>query len=125
MVSPVHKRLLKPLVYLVAVAQLLLAVPASAVAPADPGSTALASAASVSSNCEAMAGMGGSDECPCCPDGVDSMSACLASCSVGAVSAPTHQFAARLFAPSVRVERAPSVPFNSLSDPPLKPPPIV
>jgi hypothetical protein len=120
MVSPVRKRLLKPLVYLVAVAQLLLAVPASAVAPANSSS-----AASTSINCEEMAGMGGGDECPCCPDGVDSMSACLVSCSVGALSAPTHQFAARLFAPSVRVEPVPSAPFNSLSDPPLKPPPIV
>jgi hypothetical protein len=112
MVHHVRKSLIKPLVYLLVAAQLLLAVPAIAVAPVD------------SVACDHTAMASGGDECPCCPDGAHSMSSCLVSCSVGAASMPTHQFAARVLAPSVRVASAPVAPFNSLSDPPLKPPPI-
>lgn len=113
----VHKRLLKPLVYLVVAAQLLLAVPAMAVAQG-------VSAESTSMPCDEMPGMGEGDDCPCCPDGVDSMKDCLVSCMLAAVATPNAGIPSRAIAPALRVESAPFVPRASLSDPPLKPPPI-
>ena len=109
--SGVRYRLLKPLVYLLVAAQLLLAVPVGA---------------SVATPCDEMemAGTNDSDPCPCCPDGADSMKDCLASCTLAAIAAPATQVLARASAPSLRVESEPSAPLVSLSDPPLKPPPI-
>jgi hypothetical protein len=117
MVSRVHKRLLKPLVYLVVAAQLLLAVPAMAYVPA-------ATAESASMPCDEMPGMGGGDDCPCCPEGVDSMKDCLVSCMLAAVAAPSAEIVARVIAPASRVDSTLFTPLVSLADPPLKPPPI-
>jgi len=104
----VHKKILKPLVYLVISAQLLLAVPAMAFAQV--------ASAPASMHC---------DDCPpCCPDGVDTMKDCLVSCMLAAVAAPSVDFGARAPVLSLRVDSALSTPLVSLSDPPLKPPPI-
>ncbi len=64
------------------------------------------------------------DECPCCPDGADSLKDCLASCTLAALALPDTHVVARALAPSLRVDAEPSAPLLSLSDPPLKPPPI-
>jgi hypothetical protein len=113
----VHKRLLKPLVYLLVAAQLLLAVPAMASAQS-------VTAESASIPCDEMPGMGEGDECPCCPDGVDSMKDCLVSCMLAAVAAPSTGVSTHVTAPNVRVDSTIFAPLVSPSDPPLKPPPI-
>jgi hypothetical protein len=108
----VRKSLLKPLVYVLVAAQLLLAVPAMAAtitfAQGAPSSAATSG-----------------DQCPCCPDGADSMKDCLASCTLAAAALPDTQAPARMSAPHLRVDAAPAAPLVPLSDPPLKPPPII
>jgi hypothetical protein len=108
------------LVRVLVVAQLLSAVPlASAQSAADRADEM---------PCAEMMGMAAvpadSDDCPCCPDGADSLRDCLTSCTLAALALPdTHVFA-RAPVPILRVDAAPSARLISLSDPPLKPPPI-
>jgi hypothetical protein len=105
----VKRRLLKPLVYLLVAAQLLLAVPAMAAAHGAAGS------ATAAMHC---------DKCPCCPDALDSMKDCLTTCMLGSVAAPG---AGTVFVVATAHQRVDSATFTalvSLSDPPLKPPPI-
>jgi len=111
MVEPVRKRMLKPLVYVLVAAQLLLAVPAMS------ANTFSGAASSHSAPCDA-------DPCPCCPDGAASMKDCLASCTLAAVAAFTTPVLLHAAVPAPRVDATPSAPLHSLSDPPLKPPPI-
>jgi hypothetical protein len=99
---------MKPLVLLLVAAQLLLAVPAMAFAQTTSASTSSTT----------------HDECPCCPEGADSMKDCLASCTLAAVASSNVPLPARPSAPSLGVEGSPSAPLASLADPPLKPPPI-
>jgi hypothetical protein len=100
----------KPLVYLLVVAQLLLAVPAMAFATGgDP---------------MGMAAMSTSDHCHCCPAGAQSMQDCLAACTLAAAAAPTMQGAACTMALPARVDVPLPAPLDSVSIPPLKPPPI-
>jgi len=122
MVSPVRKRLFKPIVYLLVAAQLLLAVPAMA---ATFAFSAGASGASESVPCDQMNAPEHSDGCPCCPDGGMSTASCLASCALAAAVIPYRDNSVRVSAPASRVEALPSIGFASLSSPPLKPPPIV
>ena len=70
--------------------------------------------------------MGGAphhDGCPCCPDGTSSMKDCLAMCSLAAALTPSV-----LVVPVTPSHSAALVEFadhlTTLSDPPLKPPPI-
>jgi hypothetical protein len=114
----VRKNLLKPLVYLVVIAQLLLAVPAMAFSGGS-------SANSGSAPCDqmGMAAVSNTDHCPCCPDGANSMKDCLVSCTLAAV-APNVHGTARVSTPVLRVDAIPFAPLVSLADPPLKPPPI-
>ena len=109
------RRLARPLAFLLITAQLLLAVPAVASAHVNR-------AAAEEMPC---AGMEMSDDhhCPCCPDGVDSMSDCLASCLLGFAATPVISVA--------HIATTPDAPFieparlaETASDPPLKPPPI-
>jgi hypothetical protein len=108
------------LVRALVVAQLLSAVPlASAQSAVDRADEM---------PCAEMMGMAAmpadSDECPCCPDGADSIRDCLTSCTLAALALPdTHVFA-RAPVPALRVDAAPPAQLRSLSDPPLKPPPI-
>jgi hypothetical protein len=108
---------MKPLVFLLVAAQLLLAVPAIAFAQST-------SATAESSPCDEMMGSTTHDECPCCPDGADSMKDCLASCTLAAVAISDAPIPARLSEPPLRVDGSPSAPLASFADPPLKPPPI-
>lgn len=100
-------------------AQLLLAVPAVA-------SVQVPAQAQEKSHdqlpCHEMP-MSGGDEMPCCPDGAESMKDCLASCTLIAAIAPgisvvpvTAQTSDSFVDSSHTVA--------SLSEPPLKPPPI-
>ncbi|HET9472471.1 MAG TPA: hypothetical protein VFO82_01175 [Steroidobacteraceae bacterium] len=110
------RKFAKPLTLLVIAAQLLLAVPAMASVPA-------ASQTSASMPCDGMPMPTGDDPCPCCPDGATSMTDCLVSCLLTAATAPTILLNQ---AGSVPTEDFVDLPHaaHTLSDPPLKPPPI-
>ena len=114
----VARKFAKPLTFLVIAAQLLLAVPAMASAPAA------AAAASTEMPCDGMPMPAGDDPCPCCPDGATSMTDCLVSCLLAAATTPTILFDAgpARYRPKPFVD----LPYaaHTLSDPPLKPPPI-
>jgi hypothetical protein len=109
------RKFVKPLTLLVVATQLLLAVPAMASVAASPTSAAMP--------CDGMPMPTGDDPCPCCPDGATSMTDCLVSCLLTAATAPTILF---LQAGSVPTEGFVDLPSaaHTLSDPPLKPPPI-
>ena len=64
-----------------------------------------------------------SGHCPCCPDGADSVAACLASCSAAfGITASVSVSQIRTGSPRVSL---PIVTAHSrVFDPPLKPPPI-
>jgi hypothetical protein len=110
-------RLAKPVALLFIAAQLLLVFPAvsTAQAPAAAGDTHVP--------CDQMGGAPHHDGCPCCPDGTSSMKDCLAMCSLAAALTPSV-----LVVPVTPSHSAALVEFadhlTTLSDPPLKPPPI-
>ena len=102
-------------VYLVVAPQLLLALPAM--------SSAYVAPAAESAACGSMSADDHGDHCPCCPDGVTTMTDCLASCTLAAaipegwvVSDPV----------SISVTPAPEPPTLAswVDDPPPEPPPI-
>ena len=113
------------LVRVLVVAQLLSAAPLASASPIDRADAM---------PCAGMMDMAGmpdmastpddTDECPCCPDGAGSMRDCLTSCTLSVAALPATPVLSRAPAPALRVESAPSAPLRSLSDPPLKPPPI-
>lgn len=105
------------LVYVVVAAQLLLAVPAMAAAQ-------LGSAPNHQVPCDEMSmPAAGDGPCPCCPDGADSMTDCLVTCTLAATAAPSVSISH-----VVSTNTPPAVEtfhcFESASDPPLDPPPI-
>lgn len=109
-------RLAKPVALLVIAAQLLLGFSAMASAQAP-------TAAGTHTPCEEMAAAQHNDGCPCCPDGASSMKDCLVMCTLAAAVTPS------VFVFEVTPSHA--VAFveysdyhSSLSEPPLKPPPI-
>jgi len=112
------------LVRLLVVAQLLAAVPLASALPAAEHADARASAMPCADMMDMASLPADTDECPCCPDGADSLKDCLASCTLAALALPDTSAFERGHVPSVRVDAAPSAPLLSLSDPPLKPPPI-
>ena len=96
--------------------QLLLAVPAMASLQAGTSSTH-------EMPCDEMPMPAGDDHCPCCPDGADSMTDCLTACTLAATAAPS------ISTSQVFIVDAPAVvenfhAFDSLSEPPINPPPI-
>jgi len=108
------------LVRVLVVAQLLSVAPFASALPAADHADAMPCAEAMS-----MSNMSADkDDCPCCPDGADSLRDCLASCTLAAVALPDTPVLARAPVPALRVESGPSAPPHSLSDPPLKPPPI-
>ncbi len=110
------RKFAKPLAFLVVAAQLLLAVPAMAFAPA-------ASTASAEMPCDGMPMPAGDEPCPCCPDGAMSMTDCLVSCLLSAATAPTRVLTQAVSTPAEAIVDLPYTA-ETLSDPPLKPPPI-
>jgi hypothetical protein len=114
----VKTRLLRPLVYVLVAAQLLLSAPVvSAFAASKPASAMSAACASE------MHVPGDASKCPCCPD-MASMSACLATCTAAA-AIMTAEPATTSPVVASAIAAAPVAALVSLSDPPLKPPPIV
>jgi hypothetical protein len=109
MFTPVN-RWRRILVRVLVVAQLLAAVPLVSAMPATHRADAMPCA--------------DSHDCPCCPDGADSLRDCLVSCTLAVAALPDTRVLPRVAAPAIRVDAAPFAPLHSLSDPPLKPPPI-
>jgi hypothetical protein len=108
-------RLTRLQVYLIVAAQLLLAVPAM--------SSAFVASAAESAACGGMAPDEHGDHCPCCPDGITTMTDCLASCTLAAAIP-----AGWVVSDPVSIPLAPSPEPPTLSsyvdDPPPEPPPI-
>jgi hypothetical protein len=107
------RSLTRPLAFLYIVVQLLLAMPAGAVA--SPGAA--------QTPCEHMAGAPAGDHCPCCPDGVSSMKDCLASCTLAATVSVSLPLVPVAPARSQSLPAAASAT-PCTAEPPLKPPPI-
>jgi hypothetical protein len=108
------------LVRVLVVAQLLSAAPlASAFATADHAGAAPCAGTMDMANVPAD-----THDCPCCPDGSGSQRDCLVSCTLAFAALPDAFVISRAPVPASRFEAAPSAPLRSLSDPPLKPPPI-
>ena len=95
---------------------------------AAPLANALPAAESTESMpCAEMMGMANmpsdSGDCPCCPEGADSVAACLAACA--AASGITSSFAvSQARVDSLRVTPPIVAAHSRAFDPPLKPPPI-
>jgi hypothetical protein len=107
------RRLSRILLPLLAVAQLLLSLPAMASASAGSGPSV---------PCDEMA-MHDDGDCPCCPDGTDSMNDCLTSCTLGAALIPCTPTV--IAVPHVAADFAEiAYTLPTLADPPVKPPPI-
>jgi hypothetical protein len=113
------RRLLRPLVYALALTQMLSAPAVTAASAASSG------APSAEMPCHGeIAPSAAEDHCTCCPDGVDSTAGCLAQC-IGASATPS---AFVMAVDATRAER-PLVPAviasGNPADPPLNPPPIL
>jgi hypothetical protein len=106
----------RPLICLLAAAQLLLSVPVV---------NAMAAFADTAAAMPCAGDMPAADsgECPCCPDGVTNMASCLAACT-----ASVSAMAPLAIAPVPAAAAAPPSIVAAISgtadDPPLKPPPI-
>jgi hypothetical protein len=112
------KSRLRPLVYLLVAAQLLLSAPVvNALASGSAGSAA-------AMECQGHeSATSHADGCPCCPDGVGTHAACLAACTANVGAPPAlilPQAMGSMPAPATTM----IVKTGSLGDPPLKPPPI-
>jgi hypothetical protein len=94
-------------------------VPAVAAAQVPVASTA---ASLGEPDCHGMPVAGG-DEMPCCPNGTESLQDCLASCTLIAAIPPSLVI---MHSPdrTTAIFLDPSCVVASLSEPPLKPPPI-
>lgn len=118
MFAAVKTRLLRPLVYVLVAAQLLLSAPVVTAFSANEPDRAMTTPCTGE-----MPEPDDAGKCPCCPDGV-SMSACLATCTSAAAVTPTSQVTTASVVASA-IADAPVTALVSHSDPPLKPPPIV
>lgn len=119
MFSLVNRRFIRSLIYVLVAGQVLLSAP---IASAMAGDTAAAT--SEMPCADSMPQTEDSEPCPCCPDGTVGAAACLSACSasVAALSVLTVQI---LRAPALQTPMPICLPVADLSEPPLKPPPIV
>jgi hypothetical protein len=116
------KRWKRILVQVLVVAQIVCAAPVASALPAGPGAEEMPCAGMM--GMEAMHPDLGSDHCPCCPEGTDSVAACLAACAVAA--GITDSYAMPVISAGTPRAPLPIVTTHSRRfDPPLKPPPIV
>jgi hypothetical protein len=118
MFTPV-KRWKRILVQVLVAAQLIAAAPFASAMPASKHAGSMP--------CAEMMGMASvsadSGHCPCCPDGADSLAACLAACV--AASGITSSLSVSLVRTnSPRVSLPVAVAHSRAFDPPVKPPPI-
>jgi hypothetical protein len=118
MFTPV-KRWKRILVQVLVVAQLVAAAPFASAMGGSGHSDA--------SPCDGMMDMANtssdSSHCPCCPDGVDSLAACLATCSAAFGMVPSLTVS-QTRSQSLRINVVIDTSHSRVFDPPLKPPPI-
>ena len=109
-------RRLRPLIYLLVAAQLLLS------APVVNAMAAFASSHTASAPCSGDMPTH-RDDCPCCPDGAASMATCLSACTPLVGALPVIDVV-----PARQIDGAPATTvaanIGGVDDPPLKPPPI-
>jgi hypothetical protein len=118
-VTPVRRiarQFIKPLCFVLVAAQLLAGFPAVSAAQAPV-------AAGTHVPCDQMGSAPHDDGCPCCPDGADSMKDCLVMCTLAAAVTPSVVVISVTRAHAAVVIGFPDY-LTTLSDPPLKPPPI-
>jgi hypothetical protein len=113
------KRWKRILVRVLVVGQLLAAVPLANALP-----TARADAAPCAGMMDGNSASAEADHCPCCTAGAGSLLDCLAACTLAVAALPDIRLPSRAPVPAFRLDATPSAPLLSLSDPPLKPPPI-
>jgi hypothetical protein len=117
MVRHMSPRLIKHVVFALVAAQLVLSGPVASALAAPPTEQQ-------STHCADMAPVAGEpDSCPCCPEGIAGMAGCLSACM--AVSASSSISIANIHRATSSPSTETLVHLTSLSDPPLKPPPIV
>jgi len=102
-------------VYLIVAAQLFLAVPAM--------SSAFVASVAESVSCAEMSPADHGDHCPCCPDGITTMSDCLVSCTLAA-AIPTGWVVTDPVSLTVAPAPEQPSPASHFDDPPPEPPPI-
>jgi hypothetical protein len=108
------KRFIRPLLYVLIAAQLLLSAPVVSALTAAPGSSAMP--------CAGMM-IGETEPCPCCPEGSESMAQCLSACTAAFGIVAAHSGVAPAAASSSA--SAPLfAPLAVFAEPPIKPPPI-
>jgi len=119
MFSPVNRRkLVRPLIYVLAAAQLLLSAPIVSAMSGEIGSSAKDMPCA-----ESMPRTDDAKPCPCCPDGIMNMAACLSACTTAVAALPGIQ----IHLSTTTASPASDPRFANiaeLADPPLKPPPI-
>jgi hypothetical protein len=119
MFGTVNRRFVRTLIYVLVEGQALLSVPLSA----GTGERHSGSAAAEMPCADSMPQSDDSKPCPCCPDGLSGVTACLSACTGAAAALP---------ASSVGISPLTALPMRELafarlaelSEPPLKPPPI-
>jgi hypothetical protein len=119
MFATVNRRLVRPLIYVLVAAQLLLSAPIATAMTSSSGTSA-----ADMPGADSMPKPEDSKPCPCCPDGTTSMVGCLSACVGAAATLPTG--AVQISQVAAMLVIAPASPsLTDLADPPLKPPPIV
>jgi hypothetical protein len=108
MFTPV-KRWKRILVQVLVAAQMISAAPLASASPCD--------------GMMDMSATPASGHCPCCPDGANSVAACLAACSAAFGITSSH-LVSLVRADSPRVSLSIITAYSRGFDPPLKPPPI-
>jgi len=119
MFDVVNRRFIRALVYVLVAGQVLLSAPVAS-AMGNGASAAVAEMPCADS----LPQTDESNPCPCCPEGTSGVAACLSACTASVAALPTT--VAQLKPTAAVPALAPvSLPAADLSEPPLKPPPIV
>jgi hypothetical protein len=109
------RRLFRPLVYVFALMQLVSTPVLAAAVPAGAGDEM---------PCHGVMAPAGEDQCPCCPDGIESAAGCLAACA--GANATSLDLTFPIVAERVEaIADLEDISNGDLADPPLKPPPIL
>jgi hypothetical protein len=107
------------LVHVLVAAQVLLSTPVMDAPAASPAPTA------AETHCgDGMPMAPDGENCPCCPEGVVDAASCFSHCLVAPGPVHAISFFARTQVYASPAE-APGIRRQALSDPPIKPPPIV
>lgn len=109
---------LRPLIYLLVAAQLLLSAPV-----VNALASAHASKAAPMECAGHMSAAQHADGCPCCPDGTGTVASCLAACTAN-VGAPPALVLPVITGSAAAPLTTEIVNTGALDDPPLNPPPI-